>query len=159
MALRLLALAATHSRIGYVFLIGDRLVDWRISDRASKSADKAAERTRRLIAELRPDVVVTEKPESASKKGDKTKEIIQAIAAVAADHELLDVSIAREQFYANKYEEAEAIAGRYPELKSWLPKKRRFFENEPRNTVVFEAMALAFAILRDPTGQLSGAMG
>ncbi len=159
MALRLLALAATHSRIGYVFLIGDRLVDWRISDRATKSAGKAAVWTQKLIAELRPDVVVIEKLETASKKGDKTKEIIKAIAAVAADHELLDVSITREQFYADKYEEAEAIAGRYPELKSWVPKKRRFFENEPRNTVIFEAMALAFPILRDPTGQLGTAMG
>ena len=72
---------------------------------------------------------------------------------------MLDVSVIREQAYANKYEEAEAIAGRYPELQTWLPKKRRFFENEPRSTVIFEAMALALIILRDPARQLGAAMG
>lgn len=159
MTLRLLALAVTHSRIGCVFLIGDQLVYWRISDRATRSRAKAVAWTQKLIDELRPDVMVTEKPEAASKKGAGTKVLIEAVAAVAPDNDLLGVSVVREQAYANKYEEAEAIAGRYPELEPWVPKKRRFFENEPRNTVIFEAMALALAVLRDPSGRLGAAMG
>ena len=38
MALRILAVAAATGRVAYVYLIGDRLVDWRISDKASTSA-------------------------------------------------------------------------------------------------------------------------
>ena len=159
MAIRLLSFAATHSRIAYAFFVGDRLTDWRISDRAAGSTEKAARWARKLVKELRPDVVVTEKPYPASKKGDNTKDLIDAIAVVATEHELLDAKVTREQAYRNKYEEAEAIAGWYPELKAWVPKKRRFFENEPRSIVVFEAMALALEILRDPAGRLGAAMG
>lgn len=159
MTLRLLALAVAHNRIGSVFLIGETLVDWRISDRATRSPEKAAVWAHKLVIELAPDVVVTERPYAASKKGSKTKAIIETVAAVAADHKLLDVSVKREQAYSNKYEEAEAITNRYPELKPWLPKRRRFFDNEPRSTVIFEAMALALVILRDPTSQLGAAMG
>ncbi|MBK8458708.1 MAG: hypothetical protein IPL47_17555 [Phyllobacteriaceae bacterium] len=148
MALRLLAIAATHSRLGYAFFIGERLVDWRISDRAAKSAAKAAAWARSVIADLRPDVVVTETPAETKRKGEKTKAMIDAVAAVAADAPILDVSVPRAQGYENKYQEADAIANVYPELRPWVPKPRQFFENEPRSIVIFEAMTLAFSILR-----------
>jgi hypothetical protein len=61
---------------------------------------------------------------------------------VAADHELLDIAVERPSLFPNKYAEAEALAARYPELAAWKPKPRRFFDNEPRNTVLFEALAL-----------------
>lgn len=150
MTLRLLAIAVTHSRIGYVFHSGGHLADWHISERATKSAEKAAAWVQRLIDDLRPDVVVTEKPELAKKKGAKTKVLIEVIARVAANNEVLDVSVARSQEFANKYEEAAALAVQYPELRAWVPQKRRFFDNEPRTTVLFEALALARMILDGP---------
>lgn len=104
-------------------------------------------------------MVITEKFTPGSKKGDTTKELVAAIASIAAEMELLDVQVTHERVYQNKYQEAEAIAGRYPELLPWASKKRRFFENEPRSTVLFEAMALALEILRNPTSRLGAAMG
>jgi hypothetical protein len=143
MALRILSIAAATGRIAYVYLIGDRLMDWRISDKASTSTEEARAASARWIETLQPDVVVTEIAVSKTRKGDNTRQLIEAMAIVAEESKALDVKVTREQSFANKYDEAAALADRYPELSPWVPRKRRFFDNEHRNTVLFEALALA----------------
>jgi hypothetical protein len=142
-----LAVAAATGRIGMVFLIGNRLMDWQISGKAAKSPEQAARFADAIIRSHRPDVFITEKIDVARNKGDKAKALIDTMARAAAEHELLDVSIDRPSGFANKYDEADALAERYPELAAWKPKRRRFFDNEPRNTVLFEALALADQLL------------
>lgn len=159
MALRILSIAAATGRIAYVYLIGDRLMDWRISDKASTSTEEARAASQRWIETLQPDVVVTEIAVSKTRKGDNTRQLIEAMASVAEESKALDVKVTREQTFANKYDEAAALAERYPELAPWVPRKRRFFDNEHRNTVLFEALALAQSILRNPTATLGAAMG
>lgn len=102
---------------------------------------------------------MTEKAEAAACKGDKTKAIIHAIAAIAAQNYVLDVSVVRTHEHANKYEEAEVLARRHPDIRPWLPGKRRFFDNEPRNIVLFEALSLAEVVMRGPSTSLAAAMG
>ena len=149
-ALKLLSIAVGSGKVAYVYLVGDQLMDWRISNRASVSPKTAARMMQMWINDLKPEVVATEKISTAKRKGDKTKNLIVAMANIAAINHLLDVSVAREHHFSNKYEEAAALADRYPELLPWVPKKRRFFENEPRNTVLFEALAQALIVLRGP---------
>lgn len=158
-ALRILSIAAATGRIAYVYLIGDRLMDWRISDKGSASPDDARVITRKWIEALEPDVVVIERPSKSTRKGDNTKHLIDAIAEAAEDSNVLDVRVEREQHYENKYAEAAALAVHYPELLPWVPKKRRFFDNEHRNTVLFEALALAQTILSNPAVSIGKAMG
>lgn len=145
---RILAVAVTSDRVGSVLLVGDRLMDWRISGKAGTSVVAAQVHAQSLINTLMPDVVVTETPGVALRKGQRTKDMIAAIARVAADNCLLDVSVERNQTYANKYAEAEALVERWPDIAAWKPKKRRFFDSEPRNTVLFEALALAKVVWR-----------
>jgi hypothetical protein len=159
MALRILSIAAATGRIAYVYLIGDRLMDWRISDKASTSTEEARAASARWIETLQPDVVVTEIAVSKTRKGDNTRQLIEAMAIVAEESNALDVKVTREQSFANKYEEAAVLADRYPELSPWVPRKRRFFDNEHRNTVLFEALALAQSVLRNPSATLGAAMG
>lgn len=145
---RILALAAATGRIGMVFLVGQRVMDWQISGKAAKSPEQAARYLTGLILSHAPDVIVTEKLSSARSKGEHAKALIAAMADVAANQTLLDISIDRPSEFANKYGEADALAERYPELVAWKPIRRRFFDNEPRNTVLFEALALADVVLR-----------
>ena len=63
--------------------------------------------------------------------------------------DVLDLLVTRRFEYRNIYEEAAAIARRYPTLKHKLPKKPRIWETEPRRIIYFEAMALALAVLDD----------
>ncbi len=144
---RLLAISAAPGRIGMVFFIGAQVMDWQISGKAAKSPELAARHLARLIVSHRPDVIVTEKLSSARSKGEHSKTLIAAMADVAANHELLDIVVDRPSQFANKYDEADALAEHYPELVAWKPKRRRFFDNEPRNTVLFEAVALADKVL------------
>jgi hypothetical protein len=144
---RLLAVSAATGRIGMVFFIGTRVMDWQISGKAAKSPEQVARYLTGLILSHAPDVIVTEKMSSARSKGDRAKALIAAMADVAANHELLDVSIDRPSEFANKYDEADSLAERYPALAAWKPKRRRFFDNEPRSTVLFEALALAVSII------------
>ncbi|MGB3316256.1 MAG: hypothetical protein WBB85_17780, partial [Albidovulum sp.] len=110
MALKMLAIAAASGRIAYVYFIGDHLMDWRISHKASKTPDNAIAAAKTWIADLTPDVVVFEQAETAAKKGLHAKALIAAMAEVAAAAPLLDVRIEREQHYPNKYFEAAALA-------------------------------------------------
>ena len=156
---RVLALSAAHGRVGYVFLVGTELMDWRISDRASESPVAAAGYAQERINTFQPTIVVTEKLSSATRKRDKTKGIITAIAGAAARNAVYDIAVPRQQHYPNKYTEAVALLQRYPELKPWLPKKRRIFDKEPENMVVFEALALARPVIDDPTTTLAAHLG
>ena len=56
-ALRLLAVAAASGRVGSVFLIGDILMDWRMSNKAAESSVEAAAFAQTLINEFTPDLV------------------------------------------------------------------------------------------------------
>jgi hypothetical protein len=145
-ALRVLAFAAATGRVGSVFLIGDQLVDWHISNKAAESGVEAAGHAQALINDLMPDVVVTEELETANHKSKHTLDLIAAIARTAEHNHLLDLSVPREHRYPNKYAEADALVERYPELTPWKPMRRRFYDNEPRNTVLFEALALALSM-------------
>lgn len=147
--LKVLAIAAATGRVGYVFLIGGKLRDWGLSKKASKNAALAAGQTRIWIAELDPDVVVTEKVSSMSSKGWKTKNIIEAISKVASNAKLLDVCVTRISDFKNKYEEAKHLGELFPEISIWVPRPRRIWEPEPRNTILFEALALAHIVTSD----------
>lgn len=156
---RLLTIAAARRRVAYVFVVDGRVRDWRVSEKAATSPGDAAEYTQVWINELTPDVLIIEKIDEDFRKGPRVKAIIHAIGNTAAHNYLLDVSVKREQRYRNKYEEAAALAALHPEVRAWLPKKRRFFDHEPRNIVLFEALALAQAVLDDPSINIAKAMG
>ena len=147
--LKVLAIAAATGRIGYVFLIGGKLRDWGLSKKASKSPANAAEQTRLWIERLKPDVVVTEKVSATSTKGTKSKHLIEAIARVASQSKLLDVCVARASDFKNKYDEAKQLGERFPEISAWVPRLRRIWEPEPRNTILFEALALACIVIEN----------
>lgn len=145
--LRVLAIAVRTGRVGYVFLVDGELSDWRLSKKASKSNNNAAEHAKMWITNLKPDVVVTEKVAKHGTKSRTTRQRIDAIAKVAAKIKLLDVSVPRVSLFKNKYEEAASLGIRFPEIAAWVPKKPRLWETEPRNTVYFEALVLALQVI------------
>lgn len=146
---RLLSIAAASRRVGHVFFIGGRLIYWGGSDMAIRSPEYAARTTRKWIGKFRPQIVVTEKIEAGSRKGENTIKVIGAIAKVAADAPLSDIAVPRIRHFESKYEEAKAIAKRYPAIAHLLPKKRpALWESEPRQMIFFEATALALGIVQ-----------
>lgn len=145
--LRVLALAAARRRVGSVVLNGGTLLDWRISDKAADSTECAVAHVEKMIAEFQPDVVITEEVTTVRHKGKSTLAIIAAMGEAAEQNGHMAITLPREYRYANKYAEAEALVERLPELAPWKPERLHFYDNEPRNTVLFEALALADQIL------------
>ena len=145
--LKLLAIAVATGRIGYVYFIGDTLRDWGLSRKASLSSTLAAEQTQKWINTLAPDVLVSESAEKARRKGNHTKRLLAAISNVASHNYLLDIAVERERTFKDKYTEAKALAEQYPALLPWVPRPRRLWEPEPRNTIYFEALALALKVV------------
>ena len=157
--LRLLAVAASSRHVAYVFFIGERLVDWQISDRASATPECARQAVTQWIEDFDPRAVISERPDTPRRKGERSRENLAAIGAAASASGRIHVAIVREKAFPNKYAEAAFYAARYPDLLPWLPEKRIFYENEPRNTILFEAVVLADSVLRDPTSALARALG
>ena len=145
--LKILAMAVATGRIGYVYLLGNKLKDWGLSRKASKNAMLAGTQAHIWIDELSPDIVITESVPKSSTKSMKTRELIEAVANAARNAHVLDVQVIKTHFFKNKYEEAAALAERFPELTIWVPKMRRLWESEPRATVLFEALALACVVI------------
>jgi len=158
-ALRVLAVSAATGRVAYAFFVGDKLCDWRVSEKAAKSPKLAAKMAQRWITEFRPDVVVTEAISGDCTKGAHTQQIIEATNRTAADNYLLDVAVKQKRRFDSKYQEAEALAECFPETASWVPKRRRTFDKEPRNIVLFEAIALAVEVLREKSTTIAASMG
>ena len=159
-ALRVLSIAVASGRVGYVCLQGRQLLDWGITIKATESTGNIVAFTQELIATLKPDVLVTEKCGPKCRKGTRTRELIQAIAELASHNELLDVSVERTQRFSSKYEEADELLSRHPDLEGYRPKKkRRIFEFEPRGMILFEALAMAEKVTKGPPEILAAAMG
>ncbi|NBB81347.1 MAG: hypothetical protein GVY36_18220, partial [Verrucomicrobia bacterium] len=123
------------------------LVDWGIAIKAVKSASEFVGFVQTLINELKPDIVVTEKITETCRKGKRARSLISAIADIASHNPVLDVSVERPRGFPSKYEEAEYLVRKHPELIGYAPKqKRRLFDFEPRGMVLFEALALALVV-------------
>lgn len=158
MPLKIMALSAISDRIGLVYLRGGHLKDWSSSGTATTSPVAAAGYVQEAINFYSPDVVVTEKLTQRSQKAEGTQKLIHAMARTASENYVLDVTVAHEHPYRNKYEEAAALAKLYPAIAAWLPKKRRYFDWQPRNLVLFEALSLAHKIAHDSADKFAAEM-
>ena len=139
---------------------GTQLLDWGITVKAVKTGTDLVGFVQELINDLKPDVVVTEKCDEHSRKGKNTRQLIQSVAELASHNEVLDVSVPRPRKYPSKYEEAEQLVKRHPDVAGYLPvRKRRIFDFEPRGMIIFEALALAEEVIFGPPDALIAAMG
>ena len=144
---RVLAVAAGTGRVGYVFFVDRKLSDWGLSKKASQDLEMARAYAEEWIAKLCPNVVITEQVSEGTRKSAKKRALIEEIAAVAVEYDLHSVEVFRASEFANKYEEAAALGEHFPELAAWVPKKPKIWENEPRNTVYSDALALALHVV------------
>jgi hypothetical protein len=146
-----MAIAVSTGRVAYVLLIDGVLCDWGGARSAGRGALQARRQAHRWFLKLRPDIVVTEDVAPQSRKSLRTRAVISAINSAAAEAQLFDISVPRVQRHANKYDEARALAERFPEIAAWVPKPRRLWEGIAPKVLYFEALALAAEVLEGPS--------
>lgn len=139
---RVLAVAAKCGRIGCVFLDDGELVHWDISETGAASTDAAAEKLHEWLETYQPDCLISENPDTASRKAGKQIPILRTFAQIGEEQSLLNMIVPRHLTYPNLYVEAESLAEQFPDLKPCVPAKPQIWHNEPRQLVYFEALAL-----------------
>lgn len=147
--LRVLAIDPSTRGLGFAVLEGPRrLLDWGVREAAG---DKNAECVRivlELIDHYHPHVLVLENTAAeASRRRMRVRELLEAIRAAARQKgvKVLEETSGRVRraFVPKKDTIAAAIAGRFPELASRLPRPRKCGDNEHSAMPVFDAMAFA----------------
>ena len=156
--LRVLALAANATAVGMVILNRGELTYWQKSQTAARGPAAAARASAKWMAQFGPHVVVVEEVRSIRRKSERTKEIITALDEGARRRGLAVVALPRPDGHENKYQEAAALAECYPILRPWVP-TRRFYDPEPKNVVLFEALALAKAAEHNFCLRIAAALG
>lgn len=156
--LRVLALAANATTVGMVFLNKGELTYWQKSQTAARGPAAAVRTSGKWMAQFKPHVVVVEEFRSVRRKSERTKEIIAALDEGARRRGFVVVALARPDGYQNKYQEAAALAECYPILRPWVP-TRRFYDPEPKNVVLFEALAQAKAAEHNFCLRIAAALG
>lgn len=140
---KLLAIAASSGKVGFVYLSSGDLLDWGLSAKASKGLDQAFDQARAWLNFYQPELLLIERIDQGTRKGRHAQSLIQAIGAAADDLKIRGERVVRRSQYPNKYAEAAALAQEFPQLEPWLPRPRKIWEPEPRNVIYFEALALA----------------
>lgn len=138
-----MGIAIGSGKIGFGYLVDGELMDWKLSIEGSRSEDAAFALSAKWIGYYQLDALVLEDPEH-SRRGPHAKLLHEAVvrAAVAAAVDVILVE--REHLAPNKYAEAAVLAQEFPQLAAWLPDKRKLWEKEPRNIILFEALALGW---------------
>lgn len=143
---RVMGIAVSSGRIGYVLLANNKLVDWGVSVVATKSPERAMEKVMAWIDLFHPEAVVTEQVGKNTRKRGKTLPLMEAVFHATKESDVINVTTPRVRQYKDKYREAAALAEQFPELAPRLAKKPKAWLSEPRRMILFEALALALRL-------------
>lgn len=148
---RVLSVSVATGRIAYVYLELGKPVRWGMSRKAAKSTQNAARIVQSWIDDCGPDLLISENPKTACRKGARSRAILETIGDVFEETEGLNVRLTRVQPYHNKFEEAKVLARKYPALKPLCPLQPPLWMPEPRNVSYFEAMSFVDQLKPDPS--------
>lgn len=152
-SLRILAVSARSERIGYVVVEDGELLFWE-GTTAAKDARTAGAYLFSWMQTFRPDIMVSENPETPGRKGSKQIAILRAFAEVADREAPVNLLVRRQKPHANLYEEAKQLAHYFPDIMELVPNKPPIYRKEPYRLIFFEALSLirdADLIPHEPT--------
>ena len=154
--IRILALDVRMQRCGFAVLENQhQLLDWGITHYQARTRDGRAELATKRVASLltlfQPSFVVL-KYTSEREGNEGYKPIVNAITREARRYraemvliERKELQIVFRQFGNTKYKIAGLIAGLFPELGARLPQPRKWYDREPRNMTIFDAVSVGLA--------------
>ncbi len=135
--------------MAFAFLIAVNLKACSCSHPASLSAPKGRSLLRSAVARFEPSLVVTEDPFKPTRKSLSSLQVLNALVKELTDSAIPHHLVQRDQQFANKYDEAQALADRFPAIAPWLPKTPKIWEAEPVSAIYFEALSMAALIIDD----------
>lgn len=152
---------------GYAFAVfegPDTLLDWGIVQVLPKGKNRRCVRSiEEKLRRYLPSTLVFEDPEDrSSKRWPRVRRLIEEIDALSEKHGIVRRKVSRAKVRStfaflpkpDRTAIAEALARRFPELRSRLPRARKFwFEAEEERLNIFDAAALALTYLEGKAGR------
>lgn len=153
--IRVLAIDPSTRGFGFAVLEGpNRLIDWGVKETKTDKKRRSLKLVEDLLEHYQPSVIVVEDYEGkGSCRCQRVGELINDISKLAARRKIRVRSFARakvkqvfsESGASNKYEIAQAIAKRFPELAPRLPRVRKPWMSEDYRMSIFDAAAFGLA--------------
>jgi hypothetical protein len=145
-----LAIAPSTTGFGFIVFEGPELpLDWGVrfarGDKNARCLARAAE----LVAQYKPDVFVLEDHAApGARRSHRARVLIDELDMLARKNRVAARRYARldtrSHFAAkNKHETAQAIATAYPQLRRFVPPKRKIWLPEHYRMAIFDAASLA----------------
>jgi hypothetical protein len=147
---RILSLEVRQQRLGYAVFAGpNTLLDWGVKNfRGGKNAVHVPlrEKIAQLISEWQPDVAIASEPRS-ERAARKLKTVQAQARTLGVPVTLMTHASVKECFrdQRNKDDRARILVGRFSELSSRLPPRRKPWKSEDYRLSIFDAVALGAA--------------
>jgi hypothetical protein len=133
------------------------LADWGMASANQGRKRRLLDRFNRLLARHEPTVLVMEAQRSERRRGDRIRRLYGAFNRAAVDlgmeiwgHDRVAVATALKiPSAASRYDVAQRVAERLPELSHRLPRKQSFGASEDARQSLFAAAALGLAHLTE----------
>jgi Holliday junction resolvasome RuvABC endonuclease subunit len=148
--LRILALDPASRGLGYVVIEGpDVLIEWGFRNARGNKDVQRIVFVGALLARYKPDVLVLEEYVGRQRSA-RIQHLANAFAKLALDrgtqvHRIPRKAVRSAMLSKSKYDIADKLAARFPELKRYCPPHRKLWKAEDSRINIFDALALAWA--------------
>ena len=148
---RVLAIDPTSRGFGFAVLEGPRrLIDWGLFQSRIRKNHSCLGQIRKLIDHYRPNLLVVEDLRKNSRRCSRVRKLLQTVQNLASKSRVKcrAVSLVRvRQVFSDgramtKYQIAEVVAQRFPELAPRLPPPRKPWHSEAEAMAIFDSVAL-----------------
>jgi len=136
-----LGAAASFNTLSFVYFESGELCYWGSHPKAARTLEGAVRVSNGWITRCNPRLVIVPDYDGTT-KGAYARTLVDAVAGVAENHNAPCVKAQRRQAFANKYEEAAALALVFPQIAALVPEPRKPWDTEPYGILLFEALAL-----------------
>lgn len=140
-ALGVLGAAASFNALSFVYFESGELCYWGNHPRAARNLEGAVRISNRWLARCTPKLVIVPDYDGTA-KGAYARALVEAVVGAAENRDIPCVKTQRRQTFANKYEEAAALALVFPQIAALVPKPRKPWDTEPYGILLFEALAI-----------------
>lgn len=158
-ASRILTIDPTVKGYAYAILEGpDALIEWGTAQVAPKHKNLACLHSiEQKIIRYQPDVLVLEDCRGKhSRRRERVERLLRDASLLGERHGLRRLRVSRSRVEAvfgnggriNKQKIAEAIAERFPVLKTKLPRVRKIYMSEDERMSIFDALSFALALVK-----------
>ena len=150
---RLLAIDPTRQGFAYVLLESQILIDWGLVH-AAGTVESSARRLDELVLRYKPTAFIIEHHLlSESRRSPRAREFLVSVELLGFSRrvavERVSHSAVKETFRdtRTKHDIALLLSDRYPELRTWRPRRRKPWTSEDERMNIFDALALAETFL------------